>query len=107
MLSGGPDRSNGRALLEAAWAGGARACGVETGQIEVGMRADVVVLAADVAFGLQGDAALDMAVFAARGNPVRHAVAGGECVVRDGRHRLDAIAAAGFGGVLAKVAEAA
>lgn len=107
VLSGGPDRSNGRALLEAAWAGGARACGVETGQIEVGMRADVVVLAADVAFGLQGDAALDMAVFAARGNPVRHAVAGGECVVRDGRHRLDAIAAAGFGGVLAKVAEAA
>ena len=103
VLAGGPGRSTGRALLEAAWAGGAQACGIAAGQIEVGQRADVVVLERLAA---EGDAALDVAVFAARGNPVRHVVAGGECVVRDGAHRLGAIAAARFREVQATLAAA-
>ena len=100
VLAGGPGRSNGRALIEAAAVGGAAACGIEGGAIAVGKRADVVVL--DSMYG--GDAALDAAVFAPRGNPVRHVVAGGECVVRDGAHRLQSIARERFRRVMARYA---
>jgi formimidoylglutamate deiminase len=96
VLAGDGERSNGRALLDAAYAGGAAACGIETGQIEVGMRADIAVLAPDLQAMMTGDLVLDAAIFAARSNPVRHVVVGGECVVRDGRHRLEAIAASAF-----------
>jgi formimidoylglutamate deiminase len=102
VLAGGAERSNGRALLDAALAGGVAACGIEAGQIEVGMRADITVLAA----GLPGDLVLDGAVFAPRSNPVRHVVVGGECVVRDGRHRLEAIAAEGFARVMRRLLDA-
>ena len=79
VLAGGPDRSTGRSLLEAAAVAGAQACGMGTGAgaIEVGMRADITVLGASTS----GDGAVDAAVFAARGNPVRHVIARGECVV--------------------------
>ena len=96
VLAGGPGRSTGRTLLEATAAGGAAACGVQSGAIEVGMRADVTVLAA----GLPGDGALDGFVFAPRGNPVRHVIAGGECVVRDGQHGLQAVVAGQFARVM-------
>jgi formimidoylglutamate deiminase len=100
VLTGGAGRSNGRALLDMAWAGGAAACGIAAGQIEVGMPADITVLAS----GLPGDLVLDTAIFAPRRNPVRHVVAAGECVVRDGRHRLETIAAAGFERVVQRLA---
>ena len=103
VLAGGAGRSTGRALLEMAATAGATACGIEAGAIEIGRRADITVLhdlGAD-------DAALDVAVFAPRANPVRHVVAGGECVVRDGQHRLAAIAAEGFRRVLARLGSAA
>ncbi len=101
VLAGGAGRSTGRTMLETACAAGAAACGIQAGRIEIGMRADVTVLAP----GLPGDAGLDMAVFAPRGTPVRHVVAAGECVVRDGRHRLQDIAAKQFGAVMARLAE--
>ena len=101
MLAGGPGRSNGRALLDAAWTGGATACDVAAGQIELGMRADIIVLEAGA---VGGDRALDVAVFAPRRNPVRHVVVGGECVVRDGAHRLGAIASAGFRAAMGRLA---
>jgi formimidoylglutamate deiminase len=97
VLAGGPERSTGRTLVDAALAGGGAACGVAVGQIEVGMRADISVLGA----GFPGDVGLDKAIFAPRSNPVRHVVAGGECVVRDGQHRLQTIAAARFDSVVA------
>lgn len=96
VLAGGPGRSTGRTLLEAAAAGGAVACGLQGGAIEVGMQADVTVLAA----GLPEDGAVDGAVFAPRGNPVRHVIARGECVVRDGQHKLQAMVAGQFGRVM-------
>lgn len=102
VLAGGAGRSTGRALLDAAWSGGAAACGVPAGAIEVGMRADVVVLSP----GLSGDGRLDQAVFAARDNPVRHVVAGGECVVRDGQHRLEGLARTAFDKVVARLQDA-
>ncbi len=98
VLAGGPDRSTGRTLVEAAATGGAIACGVQTGAIEVGMRADVTVLARGA-----GDAAIDSAVFAPRGNPVQHVLSCGECVVRDGQHRLGAVAAAQFERVMQRL----
>ncbi len=100
VLAGGPGRSTGRTLIEAACEGGAGACGIESGRIAVGMRADVVVLSG----GLPGDARLDEALFAGRGNPVRHVLAGGECVVRDGAHRLQSIAAEAFRRVVTRLA---
>jgi len=102
VLAGGPGRSTGRTLLTEAARAGARACGIETGAIDVGMRADIVVLAG----GRTGDFALDAAMFAARGNPVRHVVSRGECVVRDGAHRMGAVVAERFARVMARLEQA-
>ena len=100
VLAGRPGWSNARTLIETAARAGALACGIEAGAIAVGMRADVVVLDSMH----ERDAALDASVFAPRGIPVRHVVAGGECVVRDGTHRLQAIACDRFRRALARLA---
>lgn len=100
VLAGGVGRSTGRSLLDWAQQGGAAACGKAGGRLAIGMPADITVLAP---LG-QGDDALDLAIFAPRSNPVRHVVAGGECVVRDGRHRLQTIAAERFARVVARLA---
>ena len=102
VLAGGPGRSTGRALVEAAATAGAQACGIGAGQIEVGMRADITVL--DPA--RPGDAAVDTAVFAPR-RPVRHVVVRGDCVVRDGQHRLGTVAAEAFRRVVDRLADVA
>ena len=101
VLAGGPGRSTGRSLIEAAAVAGAQACGIVAGQIEVGMRADITVLAPV----RPGDAALDTAVFAPR-HAVRHVVVRGDCVVRDGKHRLAEVAAEAFRRVVDRLAEA-
>lgn len=101
VLAGGAARSTGRTLVEAAARAGAAACGIVAGSIDIGQRADVTVLEA----AHPGDAALDAAVFAPRRNPVRHVVSRGECVVRDGAHRLGPIAAERFGRVMARLRE--
>lgn len=97
VLAGRPGRSTGRALLDAAWAGGAQACSHKGGAIAPGLRCDMAVL--DTAhlslLGRTGDALLDAAVFASPA-PVRHVVSGGRCVVRNGRHPLQDGAAARF-----------
>ena len=101
VLAGGPGRSTGRTLVEAAAMAGAQASGIAAGQIEIGMRADITVL--DPV--RPGDAALDTAVFAPR-RPVRHVVVRGDCVVRDGQHGLATVAAEAFRRVLDRLAEA-
>jgi formimidoylglutamate deiminase len=55
--------------------------------LAVGQPADIVVLDADdpALVGRRGDTALDAFIFAA-GRPVRHVLAAGAHVVRDGRH---------------------
>ncbi len=88
VLAGGPGRSTGRRLVEAAQAGGARALGLAAGAIAPGMRADLVVLddAHPLLAGRQGDRLLDAWVFAGNVPLVKDVVVGGRAVIRGGRH---------------------
>jgi formimidoylglutamate deiminase len=88
IAAGRADRSSGRALLESAWAGGARACGQNVGSISAGARADIVVLDPEhpSLVGRVGDEVLDSWIFSGEDTPVRDVMAGGAWVVRDGRH---------------------
>jgi formimidoylglutamate deiminase len=81
-------RHPGRALYEAALAGGAQASGRPIGAIAPGMRADLVELDAThpLLLGRAGDALLDAWVFSGQSNPVRTVVCGGRAVVEAGRH---------------------
>lgn len=106
VLAGGPGRSTGRTLWDAAARGGTAACGYGGGRIAPGARCDLVVLDADHPrlAGRTGDVLLDGAVFGGNANLVRHVAAGGACVVRDGRHPLQDRAAARFRSVVAALA---
>ncbi len=80
--------SNGRALLDAVCAGGARALARDCGRIAPGAWADLVALDSG-SLALEGrkeDDALDAWVFAARESPVRDVWSAGRHVVREGRH---------------------
>lgn len=90
-----PGTSTGRRLVELALAGGARAAGCDTGRIEPGARADLVILDADhpALVGRQGDEILDAWIFSGEDTPVRDVMVGGTWVVEDGRHvRQDEVA---------------
>ncbi|HVI66202.1 MAG TPA: formimidoylglutamate deiminase [Bradyrhizobium sp.] len=90
VLAGGSGVSTGRALFDAALAGGARALAQRTAGIEPGARADIVTL--DTAHpslaGRRGDAVLDGWIFAAGAGAVDSVWAGGHKVVEGGRHVL-------------------
>ncbi len=88
VAPGAADASTGRTLLEAAWSGGAQACGRPLGRIEAGARADLVALDADhpALVGRSGDAVLDAWIFSGEDTPVRDVMVGGRRVVRNGRH---------------------
>jgi formimidoylglutamate deiminase len=88
VASGFPHPSTGRTLFEAAASGGARAMGIRAGALEVGRRADIVVLDPEhpVLAGRSGDALLDSWLFSGNRPSVRHVAVGGRWVVRDGRH---------------------
>jgi formimidoylglutamate deiminase len=88
VAAGPHHRSTGRALLESAWAGGARACGRALGRLEPGCRADLVVLDPDhpSLAGREGDDVLDSWIFSGDDPPVSDVMAGGLWVVREGRH---------------------
>ena len=101
----GPGRARGAALAGAggsllahAWEDGCRALAWEAGTVEVGRRADLVVLDADhpALVGRNGHAVLDSWVFSGTENPVRDVMVGGAWVVRDGRHVREEEAARGF-----------
>jgi formimidoylglutamate deiminase len=84
-----PGGSTGRALWEAAAAGGAQAAGREAGKIAVGAWADLVAVSTDTPAlaGRRGDAALDSLVFASPGNgPVSEVWSAGRHMVTGGRH---------------------
>lgn len=88
VLSGGLGVSTGRALFDAALAGGAQALAQPAAGIEPGARADIVTL--DTAHpslaGRRGDAVLDGWIFAAGADAVDCVWAGGNKVVEGGRH---------------------
>ncbi len=88
VAAGPTARSTGRALLEGAWSGGARASGRRIGRLAVGYRADLIVLDGEHPdlVGREEDDVLDSWIFSGDESPVRHVVVGGTPVVRDGRH---------------------
>ena len=90
VLSGGAGISTGRALFDAALAGGAQALAQPTAGIQAGARADIVTL--DTSHpslaGRRRDAVLDGWIFAANAGAVDCVWAGGNKVVEAGRHRL-------------------
>jgi formimidoylglutamate deiminase len=90
VLSHGPGVSTGRALFDAALAGGTQALAQARGGLEQGARADIVSLdsAHPSLAGRRGDAILDGFVFAAGTDAVDCVWAGGNKVVEGGRHRL-------------------
>ena len=81
----------GGALLEHAWDGGCRALAWDGGRVEVGARADLVVLDAEhpALVGRSGRAVLDSWVFSGTDNPVRDVMVGGDWVVKSGRHQRE------------------
>jgi formiminoglutamate deiminase len=82
-------QSTGRSLYENALKGGAQALGGSLGAIEVGCRADIVILNSshpDLA-GATGDRVLDVYVFSAGAGLIDTVISGGVSVVQGGRHR--------------------
>lgn len=83
--------SVGATLYDHASRGGARAVGRRTGKIEIGHRADFLVLDPEspALIGKVRDHIFDAAVFAAAENPVRDVMVGGRWVVRERHHRRE------------------
>ena len=80
--------STGRFLFEQSVTGGAMACGRTTGRLEIGYRADLIVIDSDhpLLYGRQDDALLDSWIFSGNQNVVRDVFVGGRHVIQDGQH---------------------
>jgi formimidoylglutamate deiminase len=100
-----PASSVGATLLHLTLAGGAQALGRPTGRIEMGSRADLVVLDPTLATlaGLEADKRLDAAIFSGNRMPVRDVMVGGVRVVEDGRHGAEEAVEAAFRAALARL----
>jgi formimidoylglutamate deiminase len=87
-LAGGPGRSTGRSLFEAALQGGARSMRQPVGAMAPGHRADIAVLDAGhpLLAGRSEDAALDTWIFSGGNALVKHVIVGGAQVVKDRHH---------------------
>jgi formimidoylglutamate deiminase len=81
--------STGRALYGAALRGGAQALGQPVGAIDLGHRADFLVLdeSHPDLIGRSGDAVLDTWIFAGNRSLIRRVIAQGHTLVEGGRHR--------------------
>ncbi|WJR77307.1 formimidoylglutamate deiminase [Bradyrhizobium sp. NP1] len=105
VLSGGPGVSTGRALFDAALAGGAQALAQTVAGFQSGARADIVTL--DTAHpslaGRSRDAVLDGWMFAAGAGAIAGVWAGGNKVVEGGRHRLRQRARDAFGAAVRRL----
>ena len=78
----------GRTLMDAALAGGAQALGQEIGALEVGKRADWLVLDGNDPYiaTATGDAILNRWLFAGGDRQIRDVAVAGRWVIREGRH---------------------
>ena len=108
VLAGGPERSTGRHLFDAALAGGARSIGQSRGFLP-GERLDAVMLDANHPrlVGREGDNLLDSWIFSGGSDCVRHVIAGGRHVVREGRHIAEEQITKNFAAAIARLKEAA
>jgi formiminoglutamate deiminase len=88
VLAGGPHRSTGRTLYEAAASGGATALAQPMGALAVGNAADIVILDLDhpALVGRQGEAIIDSFIFAGGNAAVRDVFVSGRQVVFEGQH---------------------
>ncbi|MDH4413890.1 MAG: formimidoylglutamate deiminase [Rhizobium sp.] len=90
-LVSGPGASVGRTLVDASLSGGAQAAGLATSGIQVGARADLVVLDGANPFIAEAkdDQILDRWIFALGSDVVRDVMVRGKFVVQQGRHRSE------------------
>ncbi len=108
LLATQPGASTGRSLYEAALAGGTQALGRRLGRIEVGRRADLVVLnrAHPSLSAAAGDRWLDGYVFSAGHAALDSALVGGRTVVSAGRHHGHEAITTRYKAMLARLIEA-
>lgn len=87
-LAGGPNRSTGRRLYDAALAGGALSLNQPVGAVAPGRRCDIAVLDEDhpLLAGRAQDQAIDSWLFSGGNQLIKHVFVGGRQVVADGRH---------------------
>ncbi|MBX8565776.1 formimidoylglutamate deiminase [Pseudomonas cichorii] len=92
----------GRTLFDAALSGGAQALGQGIGKLEVGQRADWVVLGGSDPYleTASGDAILNRWLFAGGDRQVRDVLVNGRWVVREGRHAAEEESSRAFAQVL-------
>ncbi|MBI6852598.1 formimidoylglutamate deiminase [Pseudomonas cichorii] len=92
----------GRTLFDAALSGGAQALGQGIGKLEVGQRADWVVLDGSDPYleTASGDAILNRWLFAGGDRQVRDVLVNGRWVVREGRHAAEEESSRAFAQVL-------
>lgn len=97
----------GGGLLAHAWRDGCRALAWNGGRVAVGTRADLLVLDAEhpSLVGRSTRYVLDSWVFSGTDNPVRHVLAGGDWVVKDGRHAREEEIRQAFAGTVKGLAE--
>lgn len=96
----------GGTLLTRAWWDGCRALAWNGGAVEVGKRADLVVLDAEhpALVGRDGRTVLDSWVFSGTDSPVRDVMVGGDWVVRDGHHEREAEVGRAFAATVRRLA---
>ncbi|MDB6445907.1 formimidoylglutamate deiminase [Pseudomonas sp. 21TX0197] len=92
----------GRTLFDATLEGGAQALGQAVGALDVGKRADWLVLDGNDPYlaTARGDGILNRWLFAGGDRQVRDVMVGGQWVVRDGRHAAEEESARAFAQVL-------
>ena len=92
----------GRSLFDAAVSGGAQALGQPVGVLEVGNRADLLVLDGIDPYiaTAEGDGILNRWLFAGGDRQVRDVFVGGQQVIREGRHAAEAQTQQAFAQVL-------
>lgn len=106
VLAGGAEKSTGRALFERAARGGAQALQHNMGAIEVGKRADIVLLDREhhSMLGRSQDNALDAWIFSGGNSAVRDVYVGGRLLVKDREHLHQAAIVKKFKQTLARLA---
>ncbi len=98
LVDGERSNSTGRHLYDSAVRGGQQAAAVKAGPIEVGNRADLIVLDDEhpLLYGRSADATLDSYLFSGNRSLVRDVVVGGEIVVDTGVGRCGDVPASGY-----------
>ncbi|MEA9391015.1 formimidoylglutamate deiminase [Acerihabitans sp. TG2] len=101
--------SVGDNLFSAALAGGAQACGVAIGRLEVGYRADWLVLDGDDPYiqSTPDDGLLNRWIFAGGPGQIRDVFVAGKQVINQGHHPLEQTSATDFARVLRELREEA